>query len=201
MNDSLRYRKLLSAEFEAKAKQRYIERLPGTVRFWMDPRLADRLEVDEVTHEIAEALMQDNGPRGPHESVVTSLRSRTMDALDRIHQEYLGRDDVYHRQPVLRLSGLPPANLKDLATGLIGADVSQSDGDSATMWLGLQRAFNSLSLHHREILAMRHFERLTLQEIAETTQLSAREVSSRYRRSLVRLREKLALAFGHNRIA
>ena len=56
MNDSQRYRKLLSAEFEAKAKQRYIERLPGTVRFWMDPRLADRLAIEEVTHEIAETL-------------------------------------------------------------------------------------------------------------------------------------------------
>ena len=37
-------------------------------------------------------------------------------------------------------------------------------------------------------------------EIADATQLSAREVSSRYRRSLVRLREKLAVAFGQIRI-
>ena len=51
---------------------------------------------------VAETLMHDDFPRGPNESVVTSLRSRTMDALDRIHQEYLGRDDVYQRQPILR---------------------------------------------------------------------------------------------------
>jgi len=56
--------------------------------------LADRLAIGEVTHEIAETLMHDDFTRGPNESVLMSLRNHTMDALDRIHHEYLGEDDV-----------------------------------------------------------------------------------------------------------
>lgn len=169
----------------------YVDRLPNAVRFWLDPRLLKRVDVDEIAAEITETLTTRSDRWRTDDRVsVNSLRDMALGALKRIQSDYLGSATVQFPPFLMRLTELPRVDAARLAYRLMGyLEEDQADQDSNR--LNVQRAFNSLSSHHREILAMRHFEQLSAAEIAEATNLKPSDVVYRYRRAMSRLKAKL----------
>ena len=96
---------------------------------------------------------------------------------------------------MLRLSALPKVTAAELAEMLMGAIPDDSDKPfdlplQPIDLIVLQRVFNSLAFPDREILAMRHFERLSRHEIAAILEIKHVEVCHRYLFSLGRLKRE-----------
>jgi RNA polymerase sigma-70 factor (ECF subfamily) len=59
------------------------------------------------------------------------------------------------------------------------------------MQVKLQEALNGMDPNDREILALRHFEELSNEEIAQVLEITKSAASKRYMRAIMRLREAL----------
>jgi RNA polymerase sigma-70 factor (ECF subfamily) len=93
----------------------------------------------------------------------------------------------------LRLDCLPPVSLQQLATELAGPSARLDGfGDRKPSHLILQDAFNRLPPSDREILAMRHFERLTREELATVLEFPVSRASHYYLTAVRRLHNELA---------
>jgi RNA polymerase sigma-70 factor (ECF subfamily) len=80
-----------------------------------------------------------------------------------------------------------------LAAQLLGTGTSPSQAAiRAETCLHVQEALNSLDPIDREVLAMKHFEQLSISEIAHVLGLSKAGAGSRYLRAVKRLRAVLA---------
>lgn len=176
---------------------RYCRRLPDFVRYRLDPRLAGRISPAEVAEELATILQgKANSHRCPRrESLFRCLRSSATTLLEQVHSDYLAMYRAFGDPYLLRLSSLPPAKASELAEMLLGIaptrpgvfdDGSFQPADSIV----LQCVFNSLSFRDREILAMRHFERLSRSEIAVILEIDYVETCARYVAALGRLKRE-----------
>ncbi|MCH7753214.1 MAG: hypothetical protein IH898_13820 [Planctomycetes bacterium] len=116
-----------------------------------------------------------------------------MTMLDRIQREYLGCPYLGPATAKLRLTSLPVASVGELASALLGilSPSRRVAPPRPVQQLQLQQAFNRLAPKQREILAMRHFEQLTREEIAAVLGLSMAEVVVRYMHALAGLRHQL----------
>jgi RNA polymerase sigma-70 factor (ECF subfamily) len=174
----------------------YCQRLPYIVQFRLDPRLAGRISVEEIADEIAQSLCRRAASHRCRtaRALFLCLRSATMSMLERIEQEYLGRDHLTCEGATLRLTALPSASVRELAGWLWGPAAVKTEGGGFVFprqQLAIQRAFNGLDRDHREILAMRHFEQLTREEIAAILDLTITSVCFRYVQALTRLKAAL----------
>lgn len=59
------------------------------------------------------------------------------------------------------------------------------------MQVKLQEVLNTMKSNDREILALRHFEELSNEEIAQVLGITKSSASKRYMRAIMRLREAL----------
>jgi RNA polymerase sigma-70 factor (ECF subfamily) len=100
----------------------------------------------------------------------------------------------------LLAGGLPVADPVRLASGFLGEWVESRAMDRAEKRLYLQEALNSLEAIDREVLALKHFERLGFGEIAEVLGLTEAEAGRRYLEAVRRLRAILPWdpASGHS---
>ena len=116
-----------------------------------------------------------------------------MTMLERIQREYLGCPYLGPTTAKLRLTSLPVASVGELASALLGTLSSnrQVAPPRPVQQLQLQQAFNRLAPKQREILAMRHFEQLTREEIAAVLGPSTAVVGIRYMHALAGLRRQL----------
>jgi RNA polymerase sigma-70 factor (ECF subfamily) len=88
---------------------------------------------------------------------------------------------------------MPAASSASLAAQLMGRLTSPSHAAvRAEMRLRVQEVLGSMDALDREILALRHFERLTNAEVAEALGMNESTTSSRYLRALKRLRDELS---------
>ena len=96
------------------------------------------------------------------------------------------------------LSGaMPEASSAALAAQLLGKECRPSEvAVLAERQLRLQDALNRMDPLDREVLSLRHFERLTRAEAARVLNLSGAAIAKRYFRALERLRQILALLPG-----
>jgi RNA polymerase sigma-70 factor, ECF subfamily len=98
-----------------------------------------------------------------------------------------GQEICLHRGP------MPTASSASLAAQLLGRLTSPSQAAvRAEMRLRVQEVLGGMDALDREILALRHFERLTNAEVAEILGMNESTTSSRYLRALRRLREELS---------
>jgi RNA polymerase sigma-70 factor (ECF subfamily) len=169
--------------------------LPGLVDFRLDPRLRGRLAAPEIVEEIERYLRRHvKAAHTPDRRVLLMwLRSSALGLLDGIHREYLGPRYAEFVQPaLLRLDCLPPVSVQQLATELAGP-AARFDFmcELSLPLLALQDAFNRLPRSDREILAMRHFERLTREELATILEYSVCRVSHYYLAAIRRLQGEL----------
>jgi RNA polymerase sigma-70 factor, ECF subfamily len=92
----------------------------------------------------------------------------------------------------LNHQAMPQASTFFLASHLVSTGTSVSQQMiRAEMQVKLQEALNGMDPNDREILALRHFEELSNEEIAQVLEITKSAASKRYMRAIMRLREAL----------
>jgi RNA polymerase sigma-70 factor (ECF subfamily) len=172
------------------------ERLWRMVRFRMDPRLASRVDPDDVLQEAWLAATQ----RLKHFLAAESmspfvwLRLIVGQTLVDVHRRHLGAQmrDAY-KEVSLNVAALSQSTSVSIAGQLLGSMTSPSQAlirdETARQ---LESAIENMDPLDREVLALRHFEELTNSEVAEVLGIQQKAASIRYVRALRRLKELLA---------
>lgn len=175
--------------------QSYRDQLTRIVAFRMDPRLRSRVDADDVIQEsFIEATQRfDDYVADQKMPFILWLRFITVQKLMQLHRRHLG---VQARDAGRVISIFskpqPQATSAMLAAHLLGKHTSPSVAAMrAEQTLRVERALNSMSDTDREILALRRFERLKNEEVAELLNLSKTAASNRYVRALERLQKEM----------
>lgn len=176
---------------------RYHDRLRRMIAVRLDPRLQGRFDPSDVLQETyvgAFALLPDY-LREMRMPFFLWIRYLTAHHLGRIHRAHLGRRmrDA-GREISLYRGAMPEASSAALAAQLLGKDCRPSEvAARAERQLRLQDALNRMDPIDREVLSLRHFERLTRSETAQVLNISGAATAKRYLRALERLRHILAM--------
>jgi RNA polymerase sigma-70 factor (ECF subfamily) len=171
-------------------------RLRRMVALRLDPRLHGRIDPSDVIQEtyleatarLAEYLQKPTMP------FFLWLRFLAGQKLVTLHRHHLGRQmrDA-GREVSLYRGRLPDASSAALAAQLLGHETRPSEAAvRAELKIRLQEALNTLDPLDREILALRHFEQLSLAETAEVLKITESGACRRHLRALKRLKEILS---------
>jgi RNA polymerase sigma-70 factor (ECF subfamily) len=180
----------------AELFSRHRERLWKLVHFRLHPRLAARLDADDVLQEayLAATTRLDHLLKSPAGSVFVWLRLIVLQTLTQLHRQHLGtgKRDA-HREVSLQYGPEGRSTAASLAAQFLGSFTSPSGVVMrAEMAARLEAAIDAMHPVDREVLALRHFEELTNQEIAEVLGLEPTAASNRYVRALQRLKQILS---------
>jgi RNA polymerase sigma-70 factor (ECF subfamily) len=166
------------------------------VRLRLNRRLQGRVDDSDVLQEacldVARRLPE--YVADPQLPFYLWLRHMTGLKLTEIHRRHLGvqKRDA-DREVSLHRGGLPEANSVSLAAQLLGTVTSPSQAAiKAETRIQVQDALNSMDPIDREVLALKHFEQLSISEIAQVLGLSKAGAGSRYLRAIKRLKEILS---------
>lgn len=183
-------RQLLAELFEGQR-----ERLRRLVKLRLHGRLQSRLDASDI---IQDAYLQAAAelPRYLHNPKMPFglwLRTIALQKLTELHRRHLGvqaRDAS--REVSLYVGPTPQASSAALAAQLIGQLTSASEAAvRAELKLRVQEALNEMDALDREVLALRHFEQLSNQEVSQVLGISERAASNRHVRALLRLKTVL----------
>ncbi len=174
----------------------YRDRLKRMVHLRLSRRLQGRVDDSDVVQE----ALTDCSRRLPEYLADPKLpfflwlRHMTGLKLSEVHRRHLGtqlRDA--DREVTLHRGGLPEADSVSLAAHLLGQLTTPSQAAiKAETRLIVQEALNSMDPIDREVLALKHFEQLSMSEMAEVLGMSKAGAGSRYLRALKRLKEVLS---------
>jgi RNA polymerase sigma-70 factor (ECF subfamily) len=175
---------------------RYRKRLKRMVHLRLSRRLQGRVDDSDILQEsfldISQRLKE--YVENPQLPFFLWLRHITGLKLAEVHRRHLGtqmRDA--DREVSLHRGGLPEADSVSLAAQLLGQLTTPSQAAiKADTRIYVQEALNSMDAIDREVLALKHFEQLSITEIAQVLGLSKAGAGSRYLRAIERLREILA---------
>lgn len=168
-------------------------RLERLVRFRMDPRLSARVDVADVLQEafLDSAKRLGHYLAKPEAPLFVWLRGITLNTLMDCHRRHLGAS-LRDAAKDVSLFGAVSGSSELLAAQLVGPLTSPSRAamrqEAAIL---IESALQQMDPTDREVLAMRHFEQLSNQEVADALGLSKTAASNRYVRALARLRELL----------
>ena len=174
---------------------RYRDRLKRMVHLRLSRRLSGRVDDSDVLQEayLDAARRLDEYIREPSLPFFLWLRQLTALKLAEVHRRHLGtqlRDA--DREVTLHRGGLPLADSVSLAAQLLGTLTTPSQAViKAETRLLVQEALNSMDPTDREVVALKHFEQLSIAEIAQVLGLSKAGAGSRYLRAVKRLRSIL----------
>jgi RNA polymerase sigma-70 factor (ECF subfamily) len=172
------------------------ERLERIVEFRLDPLLRGRVEAADVLQEayIEIARRQGGYTADPAVSFFVWARQLTLQTLINIHRRHFREK----RDPSLevRLGRRPAHSTSDsIAWQLLDRHTTPSQAAARAEELALLRAaLESMDEIDREVLALRHFEQLGNNEVAEILGISATAASNRYVRAIKRLGDIMAKA-------
>jgi RNA polymerase sigma-70 factor (ECF subfamily) len=171
-------------------------RLRRMVALRLDPRLHGRIDPSDV---IQEAYLEASARLAEYVQKPTMpfflwLRFLAGQKLVTLHRHHLGtRMRDAGREVSLYRGRLPEASSAALAAQLLGHETRPSEAAvRAELKIRLQEALNSMDALDREILALRHFEQLSLGETAQVLGLTESGACRRHLRALKRLREILS---------
>lgn len=177
----------------------YRDRLKRLVRLRMDRRLQARLDASDV---LQDTFLEAAGRLGDYLKDPDKmpfglwLRFLTGQKILQLHRKHLGvkaRDA--NREISLHNGPMPQATSVALAERLIGQLTSPSQGAiKAEMRLRLEETLTEMDEVDREIIALRHFEQLSLAEAAVVLDIKHTAACNRYVRALGRLKDLLAEA-------
>jgi RNA polymerase sigma-70 factor (ECF subfamily) len=199
MIPDLECRRLIDGGTDALAAlvSEYRERLERMVEFRLDPRLRGRVEAADVLQEAYIEMARRIGDytSDPAVSFFVWARQLTCQTLIGIQRRHFSEK----RDPNLeiRLGARPAlADTSDsIARLLLDERTTPSQAAArAEEAAVLKAALDSLDAIDREVLALRHFEQLGNNEVAQTLGLSVTAASNRYVRAMTRLGEILAKA-------
>jgi RNA polymerase sigma-70 factor (ECF subfamily) len=166
------------------------------VRLRLDRRLQGRLDPSEVLQqayqEVARRFPEYQG--NPTLPFFLWLRFLAGQRLMDLQRKHLGAQ-LPDTGPELSLyrGALPEASSVSLAAQLLGGVTAPGRAARrADMQTRIQEALNSMDPLDRELLALRHFERLNNDETAAVLQISKAAASNRYLQALKRLKDLLA---------
>ncbi len=174
------------------------ERLKRLVRLRLRRDLAGQVDeskvVDEILSEAAERLAEYAGETA--RPVALWLRERACRKLADLHGRLLGipgrdAEATALGELTLHAGGLPVVDAASLAARILGETVESRALDRAERRVSLQEALNSLEPVHREMIALKHFERLGFCEIAQVLGMTEAEAGRRYLDAIRRLRDVL----------
>lgn len=191
--DALRER---GADALAELFSQYRDKLERMVHFRLDKRLYGRVDTVDVLQEayMKAAQQIDNYLVNASAPVHVWLRQITAETLADTYRRHIGaqRRDV-SREIGARRGGLPHATSFSIAAQLIGNITSPSRAAMRDELLNeLRTALEGMDEIDREVLALRHFEELSNNEVAEILGLQKSAASNRYIRALSRLKDVLA---------
>lgn len=177
--------------------EQHRERLKRLVDLRLDNRVRGRVDASDVIQETTiEAYERaDEYLADPAVPVFVWLRFLAMQKVQTFHRRHLGtqardagREISLDRNPV------PAATSAALAARLVGQLTSASHAAIRDeMKLRLEQALNQMDEKDRDVLALRHFEQLSLKETAVVLGLSDKAAGSRYLRALSKLRKAMNL--------
>jgi RNA polymerase sigma-70 factor (ECF subfamily) len=173
------------------------DRLERMVRFRMDRRVSSRVDVADVLQEayLDAAKRVEAYLARPEAPFFVWLRGIAANTLADIHRRHLGAElrDAARDQSLYAKA--PEASSELLAAQLAGHLTSPSQAairDEAAA--KVEAALREMDEIDREVLALRHFEQLSNNEVAEVLGLSKTAASNRYVRALGRLKDILLRA-------
>jgi RNA polymerase sigma-70 factor (ECF subfamily) len=174
---------------------RHRDRLRRMVALRLDRRLQGRIDPSDV---IQEAYLEASSrlaeyQRNPTMPFFLWLRFLASQKLVTLHRHHLGVHMRNAGQQIALYQGpWPEATSAALAAQLLGHDTRPSEAAiRAEMKIRVQEALNAMEPIDREVLALRHFERLSRAEIAQLLGISEAAAGKRYLRALDRLRHVL----------
>lgn len=172
------------------------ERLQRMIRLRIDRRIQGRLDSSDVLQEAYIHVFRNLSEyiNAPSTSFFIWLRNIVGLKLAEVHRQHLGTQKRDAKRDVSIYRGaLPAVNSVSMAAQLLGQLTTPSQIAVKTeMRLRLQEVLDSMDEVDREIIALRHFERLNSQETADVLQMSKSGASSRYIRAMKRLKEELS---------
>ena len=167
-------------------------KLRQLVRLRLDRRLQGRVDPSDVLQDAfvdLTAKLPGYASR-PEIPIFLWLRLVVGERLLRVHRHHLGaamRDAG--REISLHQGAFPEASSASLAAQLLGQITSASRAAlRAEMQVLLQEAINGMDPLDREVIALRHFEELTNDEVAAALGLTKAATSKRYVRAILRLK-------------
>lgn len=180
----------------AELLERERERLLRTVRLRLDRRLARRVEAEDVLQEAFLAARQRLGHYAADGFTrpYTWLRLVLLQTLADLHRHHLGTQarDAGREAVGVPLSGEASRPLAELLSGSVTSPSGAIVRREASARLA--DALARLADADREIIALRHFEDLSNEEIAEALGIQGKAASIRYVRAIQRLGALLAAA-------
>ena len=179
----------------AELMRRYRSRLRRMVSFRMDSRLQSRVDPSDVVQDVCLEAWQclDSYVTQPSTPFFVWLRAVAGHTLGDLHRHHLGaRMRDARREVSLYQGSLPGATSAALAAQLLGHLTRPSEAAvRAERKVQLQTALNAMDPLDREVLALRHFEQLTVSEAAAVLGIKEKAAGMRYVRALRRLKEIL----------
>ena len=175
---------------------RHRDRLKRMVHLRLSRRLAGRVDDSDILQDayLEAARRLEEYLREPKLPFFLWLRHLTALKLVEVHRRHLGtqlRDADL--EVTLHRGMLPLADSVSLAAQLLGTLTTPSQAViKAETRLLVQEALNSMDPIDREVLALKHFEQLSMAEVAGVLGLSKAGAGSRYLRAIKRLREILS---------
>ncbi len=180
----------------------YRPRLARITFFRLDQRLAGRLDPDDVLQEAyISAAQRCAHVEGDTESALFIwLRLIVIQTLAEMHRRHLGAQKRDAGREIALHQRLPcESTCLSMTRHLVASVTSPSLAMRRSEFTEqLHRALDQMDPVDREVLAMRHFEELTNQEIAEALGIQQKAASIRYVRALRRLKAILDEVSGVN---
>ena len=197
INDCVLTKRAIDGDQSALAElfEQYRERLRRMVDLRMDRRVQGRVNASYVLQDayVDLAAQLKNYANNHQLPFFIWMRRITGQRLAKTHREHLG---AAKRNAALEVSlhrgPMPHATSFALASKLIGKATSAEDKLlRAERQMKLQEVLNAMDPDDREVLAMRHFEQLSMAEIAVILEISEGASGMRYLRALRRLKKEL----------
>lgn len=169
-------------------------RLRRLVAFRMDPMAISRVDPDDVLQEawLAARSRLDSYLESTAMSIYVWLRLIALQTIIDVHRRHLGAKmrDAFREVSIEQAQSSDTSQA--IARQLLGAESSPSQAlmrDEASR--RLEQVINNMESIDREVLALRHFEELSNNEVAEVLGIQVKAASIRYIRALKRLKEIL----------
>lgn len=170
-------------------------RLERMVEFRLDARLRERVDAADVAQEayIEIARRINDYITSPDVSFYVWVRQITWQTLVGVHRRHLGLKRSPKAEVRIHQRKTPNATTYSLAGRLLASLTSPSEAAMKQESLvQLREALETIEETDREVLALRHFEQLSNNEVAEILGLSKTAASNRYVRALKRLGDILS---------
>jgi RNA polymerase sigma-70 factor (ECF subfamily) len=178
----------------------YRERLWRMVHLRLDRRILRRVSPDDVLQEAFLDVARRIGEflANPAVPFYVWLRFLTIQRLQMVQRTHLGAQmRSVGMESALGPDGMPFASADSIADKLFSRMTSPSQAAIRhEMQAQLRAALDEMDPMDREVLALRHFEELANNEVAQVLGLSKEAASKRYLRALKRLKEFLAASPG-----